>query len=111
MSASSADPAMQARITDERTAADAHTAVAFSRPVSCPLSGKQSCVLKTSVTDEIADDFVRLARDKGYASTSDALRDRVIVALRGPDYLADLHRQRIHSLAQNLNGNGTGPAR
>ena len=80
----------------------AHSAnvdISFSRPASS-LLGKQNSVLKTMVSDEVADDFVRFARERGYAATSEALRDVVLVALYGQEHLVDLHRQRITSLGQ-----------
>lgn len=70
----------------------------LSRPTSNALLGKQTATLKTLVTDEVKDDFERFARERGYPSSSDCLRELVLVAVHGPSYLADLHRKRIESL-------------
>ena len=73
----------------------------LSRPTSSALLGKQTAVLKTLVTDEVRDDFERFARSRGYGSSSDCLRELVLIALFGPTYLTDLHRKRIESLVPN----------
>ena len=79
----------------------------LSRPTSTALMGKQTSVLKTSVTDEVRDDFERFARARGYASSSDCLRELVLVAVHGPHFLADLHRRRIESLVPSTSETGT----
>jgi hypothetical protein len=71
------------------------------------MSGKQTCSLKTLVSDEVAEEFSLFARKRGYGSASDCLRELVLIAVYGVDYVADLHRQRIESLAPNRNGIGT----
>ena len=73
----------------------------FSRPTSTVLGGKQSATLKTSVSDEVHERFQAYARERGYQSDSDCLRELVLVALFGVEALADLHRRRIESLAQH----------
>lgn len=73
----------------------------FSRPTSAAFAGKQSCTVKTMVSDEVADDFNRFARERGYSSTSDCLREILLVAVYGQDFLANLHRDRIASLVRN----------
>lgn len=78
-----------------------------ARPTSSAMGGKQTCPLKTLVTDDVGEDFARFARDRGYGTTSDALRELVIVAVYGPEYLANLHRKRIDSLVSNRPGIGT----
>lgn len=70
------------------------------------MNGKQTCTLKTLVTDEAAEDFARFARERGYVSTSDALRELVLVAVYGCAYLTDLHKRRIESLASNRHATG-----
>lgn len=82
----------------------------FARPTSSALLGKQTATLKTSVTDEFSEVFARWARDRGYGSGSDCMREVLYAAVYGPDWLIDVHRQRIASLAQNLAGIGTQPA-
>lgn len=79
----------------------------LSRPTSSALMGKQTAVLKTSVTDEVRDEFERFARTRGYASSSDCLRELVLVGVYGPQYLADLHRKRIESLVPSAAEIGT----
>lgn len=103
---------MAARRTASITLDSAHAASdRLSRPTSAALGGKCTVPLKTLVPDEVADDFARFARERGYGSTSDALRDIVLVAMHGKDYLLNLHRARIDALASNLTGIGTGVVR
>lgn len=73
----------------------------LSRPTSAAFAGKQTATLKCNVTDEVSEEFGRFARERGYASTSDCLRELVIVALYGAETLTDLHRQRIKALVRN----------
>lgn len=72
-----------------------------ARPTSSAMVGKQTFPLKTLVTDDVGEDFGRFARERGFGSTSDALRELVLVAMYGEDYLVDLHRKRIASLGVN----------
>lgn len=76
----------------------------FSRPTSSAFAGKQTCPLKTMVADTASDDFKKFARDRGYASDSDCLREIVLVAIYGFEHVADLHRARIASLVQQRPG-------
>ena len=71
------------------------------------MSGKQTAVLKTMVTDEVAEDFARFARVRGYGSQADCLRELLLTALYGPDHVVDLHRQRIASLVGDRPAIGT----
>lgn len=71
---------------------------AAARPTSSVFAGKQTATLKTMVTDELREDFERYARVRGYGSASDCLRELVLVAVHGPQLLADLHKKRIDSL-------------
>lgn len=80
----------------------------FSRPTSAAMtSGKQTCSLKTLVSDEVAEDFGKFARLRGYGSTSDCLRELVLIAIYGTEYVANLHRDRLLSLAPNRDAIGT----
>lgn len=79
----------------------------FSRPTSSAMAGKQTATLKTMVADEVAEDFAKFARLRGYPSQSDCLRELVLTAIYGPDHVADLHRQRIESLFGHRAGIGT----
>ncbi len=102
----SAATAALTRASMEATAAAAHSSLligdlSLARPTSCAIGGKQTAVLKTSVTDEVKDEFARWWRARGYQSESDCLREMVLVSIFGPSYLTDLHRQRIESLVQN----------
>ena len=74
---------------------------ALSRPTSCALGGKQTETLKTTVSVEVREDFERFARARGYQSSSDCLRELLLVAMYGTEFLANLHRERIASLVQN----------
>ena len=82
----------------------------FARPTSSAMAGKQTAVLKTQVTDEVAEDFARFARLRGYPNGADCLREMVHTAVYGPDHVADLHRQRIQSLFGHRAGIGTEPS-
>ena len=98
------------RFTRTSMASNDDTAQAQSlaaRPTSSAMNGKQTATLKTLVTDEVSDDFARFARERGFGSTSDALRELVVVALYGADFLIDLHRKRIASLGVNRAAIGT----
>ncbi len=73
-----------------------------SRPTSAALSGKFDVVVKTLLNDELSDELRVFARENGYGSVSDCLRELLIVAMRGEEYLASLHAQRIAALARNV---------
>lgn len=88
----------RARQTTSRTKGDATP----SRPTSAALAGKFDVVVKTLLNDELSDELRVFARDNGYGSVSDCLRELVIVAIRGEDYLTSLHAERIRSLARNV---------
>lgn len=79
----------------------------FARPTTAAMTGKQTATLKTMVTDEVAEDFARFARQRGYPSQADCLRELLLTALYGPDHVADLHRQRIASLFGDRSAIGT----
>ena len=91
------------------TGMDMSETSSFARPTSSALLGKQTATLKTSTTDEFADLFSRWARERGFGSSSDCMREVLYIAVLGPDWLIDLHRQRIASLSQNLSGIGAQP--
>lgn len=79
----------------------------FARPTSAAMTGKQTVSLKTMVTDEVAEDFQKFARLRGYPSQADCLRELLLTAMYGPDHVADLHRQRIVSLFGDRSEIGT----
>ena len=81
----------------------------FARPTTAAMTGKQTAVLKTMVADEVAEDFARFARQRGYPSQSDCLRELVLTAIYGAEHVADLHRQRITSLFGDRSAIGTAP--
>jgi hypothetical protein len=89
------------------TELSAQAAALSARPTSSAMNGKQTSVLKTLVTDDVSDDFGKFARDRGFGSTSDALRELILVAMYGPDFLVDLHRKRINSLGVNRSAIGS----
>lgn len=82
----------------------------FARPTSSAMVGKQTATLKTMVTDEVAEDFAKFARLRGYPSHSDCLRELVLTAMYGPDHVADVHAQRIRSLFGHRPAIGTADA-
>ena len=73
-----------------------------SRPTSAALAGKFDVVVKTLLNDELADELRVFAREHGYGSVSDCLRELCIVAMRGEEYLTSLHAERISLLARNV---------
>lgn len=79
----------------------------FARPTSSAMAGKQTATLKTQVTDEVAEDFARFARLRGYPTVADCLREMVHTAVYGADHVADLHARRIRSLFGHRAGIGT----
>lgn len=87
--------------------ASSESATAFlSRPTSAAW-GKCTATIKTMVPDEFREDCTRFWRDKGYQSESDFVREALMVTVYGPEYLADLHRERIESLVRGGTGIGT----
>lgn len=88
----------------------AENSVVFARPTSSAMTGKQTATIKTMVTDEVAEDFARFTRERGYASQSDCLRELLLTAMYGPEHIADLHRQRIASLFGHRPAIGTAEA-
>lgn len=74
---------------------------ALSRRITSPSSGKCDAVIKTTVTFELADLLTHRARELGYRSTADCLREIVEVALLGSEHVLSLHQRRIDALAQN----------
>lgn len=76
--------------------------VAFSRPTGAITIEKNDVPLKTHVNERLADDLRRFARDHGYSSVSDLVRELLTVAMYGSAHLVSLHAARIDALAQNL---------
>jgi hypothetical protein len=80
----------------------ATSSAVFSRPTSMPTAEKNDIAIKTMVSDRVNDDLRRFAREQGYGSVSDCVRELLMVALYGRDHLLSLHQQRISALAKNL---------
>lgn len=74
----------------------------LARPTSSPVYEKNTVTKKTTISDQMDDDFRRFVRENGYASDADCLREVLRVLLYGKDHVVNLHRQRIESLAQNV---------
>lgn len=89
---------MSARRTTSRTKGD----VSPSRPTSAAFAGKFDVAVKVLLNDELSDELRVFARENGYGSVSDCLRELVIVAVRGEDFLVSLHADRIAQLARNV---------
>lgn len=85
--------------------------VSLSRPTSLMLAGKQTEPVKTLVTDEFKTQITAFWKSRGYSSEGDFLRELLYVTVHGPQYLTDLHRQRIESLVPLRTGIGTEEAR
>jgi hypothetical protein len=81
------------------------SAALAARPTSQGF-GKCTAPLKTLVPDEAKDDFIRRARELGYGSDSDALRELVFIFTYGADHLAKVHTDRITRVAGNMAGIG-----
>jgi hypothetical protein len=58
------------------------------------------------VSDEVAEAFGAFAKQRGYGSASDCMRELILVAVYGEDFIASLHRERITSLYRK--GSATG---
>lgn len=82
------------------------TAALASRPTSMPTHEKNDMTVKAMVSERVNDDLRRFARENGYQSVSDCVRELLMVALYGQDHLLTLHQRRIRALAQNLAGIG-----
>lgn len=87
-----------ARRTTSRTKGD----VTAARPTSSAFAGKFDVPVKVLLNDELSDELRVFARENGYGSVSDCLRELVIVAVRGEDFLLSLHADRISQLARNV---------
>lgn len=85
--------------------ADTDQLPTLSRPTRASLGEKQTVVVKTMVSDDVDDALKRFARDRGYGSVSDCVRELILVALYGEDFIASLHRERLASLYRK--GTGT----
>lgn len=82
----------------------------LARPTTVAF-GKCTATIKTLVPEEFRDDCTRFWRSCGYTSESDFVREALMVTVYGPEYLTDLHRQRIETLARSRDGIGTGGKR
>ena len=71
------------------------------------LVGKQTEPVKTLVTDEFKGHITHFWKERGYPSEADFLRELLYVTVLGPQYVTDLHRQRIESLVPLRAGIGT----
>lgn len=92
------------RTSMDDTATDSQ--VSFSRPTTSGF-GKCTETLKCLVPDETKTDFARVARERGYPSDSDCLRELVMAFTYGPEHLRRLHANRIDALAKSMAGIGT----
>lgn len=89
---------MSARKTTSRTKGE----VIASRPTSSPLTGKFDVCVKVMLNDEMSDALRLRARELGFGSVSDCLRETIAVFLFGEERLIDLHADRIRTLAKNM---------
>lgn len=87
-----------ARTTKSRTKGE----VSPSRPTSSPLTGKFDVCVKVMLNDEMSDALRLRARELGFGSVSDCLRETIAVFLFGEERLIDLHAERIRMLAKNV---------
>lgn len=98
-------------LTKVRTFFDAHSSsetgddICLSRPASALTS--RDAELKACVTADEKDEFARFARMHGYRSTSDCLRDLVLIATHGVEGVTNLHRERLAAIGRNLPGSRT----
>jgi hypothetical protein len=95
------------RSTASRSSAGAVLARSFGMH---PL-GKCTEPVKTLLPEDIKEELARKTRELGYGSESEYLRELVIVALRGKQYLASLHADRLQRMSQNLSEIGPGAGR
>lgn len=95
----------------QRSAASRSSATVFARTSASHPLGKCTESVKTFVPEEIKDELSRKARELGYGSESEYVRELVIVALRGIEYLTSLHAERLERMSQNLAGIGKGSDR
>lgn len=93
-----------AQVSSSTGAGRSDTSVLASRPTGMPSTEKNSVTVKACITDTMDDDLRKFARENGFGSTSDCIREVLRLALYGPDHVLDLHRARIEALARNLVG-------
>lgn len=84
----------------------AHSASTASRPATSGF-GKSTETLKCLVPIEVKEAFSRRARELGYPSDSDALREAAILFSFGSEYLQKVHADRIENMARRMSGIGT----
>lgn len=89
-----------------RTATSAQSSALSARPTSSAIGGKCTERVSTLLPEQVDLDFKRWALESGYPSASDALRELVIVATYGAEYLTKLHADRVGRIAQNMAGIG-----
>lgn len=80
----------------------------FSRPTSSPFFEKNDVVLKVMLPERMNDDVKRAAREHGYGSTSEFVRDWLAVKLYGERHVLNVHEHRVAMLARNMAANGAG---
>ncbi|MBA3622895.1 MAG: hypothetical protein H0W48_00195 [Methylibium sp.] len=58
--------------------------------------------LKACVTRDEGAEFRKFAREHGYRSASDCLRELALIAMQGVDGVANVHRERLEALGGKL---------
>lgn len=96
------------RSSAQRSVASRSSATVFARTSASHPLGKCTEAVKTFLPEEIKDELSRKSRELGYGSESEYVRELVIVALRGMEYLTSLHAERLERMSQNLTGKGKG---
>jgi Arc/MetJ-type ribon-helix-helix transcriptional regulator len=85
----------------------ASAAAAASRPAGSSYTAEKNDVtIKSCITDSMDQDLRLYARQHGYASTSDLIREALKLVLYGEQHVLNMHRARIESLAKNLSRSG-----
>jgi Arc/MetJ-type ribon-helix-helix transcriptional regulator len=78
-----------------------------SRPAGSSYTAEKNDVtIKSCITDSMDQDLRLYARQHGYASTSDLIREALKLVLYGEQHVLNMHRARIESLARNLSRAG-----
>jgi Arc/MetJ-type ribon-helix-helix transcriptional regulator len=73
-----------------------------SRPTTSPFHEKNDIAVKAMVSERVNDDLRKFARDNGFTSQSDLIREALKLVLYGEQHVLNMHRARIEALAKNL---------
>lgn len=71
----------------------------FHRTAGSSPLGKCDATLKTSVPEDTKIDFERLARDRGFGSSAEMLREMVLMVTYGESMVRTLYERRMSAMS------------